>query len=239
MLRAASHLRRAFWAAALLSAVLGGANEPAAAQDAGTITGRVTLFRKKLFGKPEPAAEVRDVVVYVTGFTSAARSGEAAQLDQQGEQFAPRLLPVVAGQEVAFPNRDRIYHNVFSVSPVKSFDLGQYKSSDPPKRTRFERAGLVPVYCNIHPHMIAYVVVLENAAFALAAADGTFAIRGVPPGRHTVHAWTPGAEPVRRELEVAAGGTVKADFELIGGAIPSHKRKDGSEYPRPGTELER
>ncbi len=239
MLRAAPRLRRAFWLAALFCGAFAGATPPAAAQEAGAISGRVTLVRKKLFGKPEPAAEVRDVVVYVTGFTSPARSHTPAQLDQRGEQFAPRLLPVVAGQEVAFPNRDRIYHNVFSVSPVKSFDLGQYKSSDPPKRERFERAGLVPVYCNIHPHMIAYLVVLENSAYALAAPDGTFAIRGVPPGRHTVHAWTPGADPVRREIEVAAGTTASADFELVGGAIPSHKRKDGSEYPRPGSELAR
>jgi hypothetical protein len=97
----------------------------------------------------------------------------------------------------------------------------------------------VPVYCNIHPHMIAYVVVLENAAYALAAPDGRYAIRGVPPGRHSVYAWTPGAEPVRREIEVAAGARASADFELVGGALPTHKRKDGSEYPPPGSEAER
>lgn len=226
-------------ARALLALAIGLASAPAFAQQVGEIEGRVALSRKKLFGKPERVADVRDVVVYVTGFTSAPPTRAPATLDQRGEQFAPRLLPVVAGQEVAFPNRDRIYHNVFSVSPVKSFDLGQYKSSDAPKRERFERAGLVPVYCNIHPHMIAYVVVLENAAYALAAPDGTFTIRGVPPGRHTLHAWTPGAEPVRREIEVAAGVTARADFELTARAIPGHKRKDGTEYPPPGSELER
>jgi plastocyanin len=239
MLRAASRLRRAFCALAVVSLVLAGTSDGALAQGAGAIEGRVELFHKKLFSKPERAAEVRDVVVYVTGFTSAPPRDAPALLDQKGEQFAPRLLPVVAGQEVAFPNRDRIYHNVFSVSPVKSFDLGQYKATDPPKRARFERAGLVPVYCNIHPHMIAYVIVLENAAYALASPDGSFRIHDVPEGRHTVYAWTPGAEPARRELEVTAGGTVSADFELVGGAIPSHKRKDGSDYPAPGSELER
>ena len=196
------------------------------------------LLRKKLFGRPEAEAEVRDVVVYVTGFSG--RAPEAlASLDQRGEQFRPRLLPIVVGQSVEFPNRDRIYHNVFSVSPAHAFDLGQYKSSDPPKRERFERPGLVPVYCNIHPHMIAYVIVLENAAYALAGRDGTYTIAGVPPGKHTLHAWTPGAEPVRREIEVREGGVVNADFELIGGALPSHKRKDGSDYPPPGSEVER
>jgi plastocyanin len=224
---------------ALLALAIGLAAAPAPAQQRGEVEGRVALFRKKLFGKPERVAEVRDVVVYVTGFTSSPAEQRAATLDQRGEQFAPRLLPIVAGQEVAFPNRDRIYHNVFSVSPVKSFDLGQYKSSDAPRRERFERAGLVPVYCNIHPHMIAYVLVLENSAYALAAPDGAFTIRGVPPGRHTIHAWTPGAEPVRREIEVAAGVRARVDFELIAGAIPGHKRKDGTAYPPPGSELER
>lgn len=238
MLRASLRKRRAFAVVACL-ALAAAASAAASAEASGAVEGRVALFRKKLFGKPQRVEDVRDVVVYVTGFASPPPSGARATLDQHGEQFAPRLLPVVAGQEVVFPNRDRIYHNVFSVSPVKSFDLGQYKSSDPPKRERFERAGLVPVYCNIHPHMIAYVVVLENAAYALAAPDGRFAIRGVPPGRHTLHAWTPGAEPARRELEVAAGAIARADFELVVGAIPGHKRKDGSDYPPPGSEAER
>ena len=239
MLRTRRRTRRAAGRAALALIAALCATEPALAQASGSIEGRVSLFRKKLFGKPEAVAEARDVIVYVTGFRAAPPSGARATLDQRGEQFAPRLLPVVAGQEVAFPNRDRVYHNVFSVSPVKSFDLGQYKASDPPKRARFEQPGLVPVYCNIHPHMIAYVVVLENAAYALAGRDGRFAIHGVPPGRHTVHAWTPGAEPVRREIEVAAGARASADFELVGGALPAHKRKDGSDYPPPGSEAER
>jgi plastocyanin len=239
MLRTRLRARRAVAGALLIFLASLGAAEPAFAQDgSGTIEGRVALFRKKLFGKPERAPEVRDVILYVTGFSGAV-SGAGARLDQKDEQFAPRLLPIVAGQEVVFPNRDRIYHNVFSVSPVKSFDLGQYKSSDAPKRERFERPGLVPVYCNIHPHMIAYVIVLENAAYAIAAPDGRYVIRGVPPGRHTVYAWTPGAEPVRRELEIAPGVRAVADFELIFGALPAHKRKDGSDYPPPGSEAER
>jgi plastocyanin len=226
-------------AVAIFLAAFGPAAPARAQPQSGTIEGGIALFRKKLFGKPERAPEVRDVIVYVTGFASEPPGGARAQLDQKDEQFAPRLLPVVAGQEVAFPNRDRIYHNVFSVSPVKSFDLGQYKSSDPPKRERFERPGLVPVYCNIHPHMIAYVVVLENSAYALAAPDGSFTIRGVPTGRHALYAWTPGAEPVRREVEVAPGVAARVDLELVVGALPPHKRKDGSAYPPPGSEAER
>ena len=196
MLRATRRVRRRQgFASAALALALCALPAFAAAQssETGALQGRVALFHKKLFGKPERASEVRDVVVYLTGFTSAPSSAARASLVQQGEQFRPRLLPIVAGQSVEFPNRDRIYHNVFSVSPVNAFDLGQYKSSDPPKREEFARAGLVPVYCNIHPHMIAYVVVLENTAYALAAADGSYAIAGVPPGRHTLRSSPPRA----------------------------------------------
>jgi plastocyanin len=178
------------------------------------------------------------VVVYLTGFTRPAPA-DPAQLVQRGERFRPRILPIVAGQTVSFPNRDRIYHNVFSVSPLHPFDLGQYRGSDPARSVEFEHPGLVPVYCNIHPRMIAYVVVLENDAFAVSDAAGRFRIAGVPPGRHALHAWTPGAERVSRELELRPGEVARLSLELVAGRIPPHKRKDGSDYPRPGFEAER
>src|SRR5262249_57811580 len=98
----------------------------------------------------------------------------------------------VAGQSVSFPNRDRLYHNVFSVSPTLSFDLGQYKSSDPPRSQAFPTPGLVPVYCNIHPDMISYVVVLENRAFAVTGEDAACELR-VRPGKLALNARVPGA----------------------------------------------
>ena len=101
------------------------------------------------------------------------------------------------------------------------------------------RPGLVPVYCNIHPRMIAYVVVLENDAFAVSDAAGRFRIGDVPPGLRAVHAWMPGAERVSRELEVRAGEVARLSLELVAGRIPPHKRQDGSDYPRPGSEVER
>jgi plastocyanin len=219
------------------AAALAGTARPEPA-GTGAVHGTVTVLRKGLFGRADAASDRAGVVVYLTGF---ARPGPHAEvlLDQQDEQFRPRILPIVQGQTVAFPNRDPIYHNVFSVSPVHSFDLGQYKSTDPPRREVFDRAGLVPVYCNIHPHMIAYVVVLENDAFALSDADGRFRIDGAPAGRHVLHAWTPGAERVSREVEVRPGASVEVALELVAGRIPPHTRKDGSDYPRPGYEAER
>jgi plastocyanin len=209
-----------------------------ASSAAASVRGRVELLRKRLFAAPEPAAGASGVLVYLTGFARPAPPA-LALLEQRDEQFHPRILPIVAGQAVSFPNRDRIYHNVFSVSAVHPFDLGQYRSVDPPRREVFERPGLVPVYCNIHPRMISYLVVLENDAFALTGADGRFAIENAPAGRVTLNAWAPGAERVSRELELRAGGALELELSLVAGAIPPHKRKDGSDYPRPGLEAER
>lgn len=215
------------------------ATSPAApAEPVGVIEGEVQVQSESLFGGATPSADRSGVVVYLTGF-SRRPPAETVELVQQGERFRPRILPIVAGQTVSFPNRDRIYHNVFSVSPLHPFDLGQYKGSDPTRSVDFERPGLVPVYCNIHPRMIAYVVVLENDAFALTDAEGRFQIARAPPGRHALQAWAPGAERVSQEVEVRSGEVTRVSLELMAGKIAPHKRKDGSDYPRPGFEAER
>jgi plastocyanin len=202
------------------------------AEPGGSVRGQVVVLRKPLFGGLEPAKDASGVLVYVTGFTSAPPPGEAL-LHQREKRFEPRLLPVVAGQRVRFPNHDEIYHNVFSVSPVQPFDLGQYKASDPPREVAFERAGLVPVYCNIHPQMLSYVVVLENGAFATTGADGSFVIEGVPPGERVVNAWLPGAQRASQTVVVGPGGVAELRLELRQTEkIGPHKRKDGSDYPR-------
>ncbi len=180
-----------------------------------TIRGAVKVMKKGFFGKIGASEDRSGVVVYVTGYEEPPPNEQAA-LAQQNERFAPRILPIVAGQTVSFPNRDRLYHNVFSVSPTLSFDLGQYKSTDPPRAQRFEKPGLVPVYCNIHPQMISYVVVLEK------------------PGKLALNAWMPGAQRVTEALELAPGGEFSAELVLEQTqTIPPHLRKDGTPYPPP------
>jgi plastocyanin len=223
-------------AACLVAGGLGAEAHHAATTGAGrggALAGRVKVFRKQPLLGVREASDHAGALVYVTGFTRSAPA-RPALLEQRGEQFEPRILPIVSGQTVRFPNHDRIYHNVFSVSPVQSFDLGQYKSTDAPRDVRFERSGLVPVFCNIHPQMLSYVVVLENDAFALSAADGSFEIDGLPAGAHTLNAWIPGAQRVSQPIEVMPGETLPVELVLEQTErIAPHKRKDGSDYPKP------
>ena len=206
----------------------------ASADATGRVYGNVQLLRRSFLGALKDNDDKSGVVVYVTGFTRVAPKPDAL-LQQRKERFEPRILPVVQGQTVSFPNHDRIYHNVFSVSPLATFDLGQYKSTDSPRTVTFERAGLVPVYCNIHPQMLSYVVVLENDAYAVTESDGRFAIDGIPSGTDlTLNAWAPGAKRVSQPLRVDTqpGPELQLRVEQTEGIEP-HKRKDGSDYPPP------
>jgi len=197
----------------------------------GKITGTVKVFGKNFIGDLKEKDDMSGVVIYLTGFETKPPK-DVSNLIQQNKAFNPTLLPIVAGQTVSFPNRDGIYHNVFSVSPVKSFDLGQYKSTDPPKDITFDKAGLVPVFCNIHPQMISFVLVLENNAFGETDKEGKYVIPNVPPGRYTINAWKPKTQRMSNEIEVLPGQETVINFELKEvEKMPPHKRKDGSNYP--------
>ncbi|MFQ5687706.1 MAG: hypothetical protein ACE5GV_13710, partial [Candidatus Scalindua sp.] len=126
----------------------------------------------------------------------------------------------------------------FSISPVKSFDLGQYKKNETLKFVTFENPGLVPVYCNIHPEMLTYVVVLENNAYAITDKDGTFQIGNVPPGTYNANAWLPNAKRVSQEIIIQPGqkSEIRLEIKEILKVKP-HKRKDGSEYPTDETSI--
>jgi plastocyanin len=129
------------------------------------------------------------------------------RLAQKDQCFQPRVLPIAVGTTVDFPNLDPIFHNVFSASPIKRFDLGKYPRGHS-KSVTFDRTGLVNVYCDIHSHMEAFVLVLPTHAFTQPAADGTFSLPPVPPGHYTLHVWHPDLHEFRREIEVGDGDLV-------------------------------
>ena len=196
--------------------------------DPGHIAGKVTVRRG------EVAVDASGVVVYVVGFSEPPPTN-AAEIRQHEKRFEPDLLPITAGQTVSFPNGDPFFHNVFSLSPTRKFDLGQYPRGET-KTKQFPNVGVVEVYCNIHPEMAATILVLPNRRFARAAAEGWFRIGGVPPGRWTVYAYSRRAiAPVSASVEVRSGGTTEVQLSLEETRVEvSHTNKFGETYREPG-----
>ncbi len=158
---------------------------------------------------------VTDAVLYLERIEPAADSALAAGADrpvlaQEGQAFVPRVIAVPVGGCVDFPNRDPIYHNVFSLSPARRFDLGRYPRGQS-RTVCFPKAGLVNVYCEIHSNMEAFILVVPNHAFTRPAQDGSFALEGVPPGHYVLHAWHPDLREVVKPVDVPESGDARLE----------------------------
>jgi plastocyanin len=129
------------------------------------------------------------------------RSGKTPDpvLDQRDVQFTPRVLAVQVGTKVRFPNNDRVFHNVFSYHDGTRFDLGLYPVGTV-KQVPFDRPGLSRIFCNIHPEMAAYLMVLDTPFFAVSDRNGRFTIDGLPPGTYPYHAWRAGGSVLNDEI---------------------------------------
>lgn len=173
---------------------------------------RTAAIGAQLAASPDTAAELRRVVVYLDTPGLPARPAKAA-LDQRQRRFEPEVVVVPVGSAVTFPNSDPIFHNVFSLSKAKEFDLGNYKQGET-RTVTFQRAGVVQVNCHLHPNMSAAIVVTPNDWWTQPSATGEFSLPPVPPGRYTLVAWHKSAGVFRRNIEVKAGRTVDVDFEI-------------------------
>jgi plastocyanin len=176
---------------------LPGTTASAARQAENTVTGRVDVSGR-------PAA---DVVVWLDA-PGAPRAVEAARLvlEQRNMQFTPRVMVARVGSTIELPNNDRVFHNVFSFNHGKPFDLGLYPVGAT-KRITLDRPAVNRLYCNIHPHMAAYIVAVDTPYFATSNKAGEFTISGVPAGEFTDHAWR-------------SGGDTLAGTVTIGGNAP-------------------
>ena len=162
------------------------------------------------------ARELRNVVVYLAADSPDARALASAgrgAMTQRSERFEPRVLAVVQGTRVDFPNDDEVYHNVFSLSSTRAFDLGRYPKGDT-KSVLFEKRGVVQVFCHIHSDMSGVVLVLPNRFFAAPDSAGEYSIDGVPAGEYTIVGWHERAKPVSRKIRVVAGETTTINFRL-------------------------
>jgi plastocyanin len=148
-------------------------------------------------------------VVYVEGEFPAPAEQPVAQVLQKDLIFTPSLLPIRRGTRVEFPNMDDTYHNVFSYSPPKRFDLGRFRANERPVPSQmFEETGLVTLRCDIHDHMRALILVLDTPHFVVTGEDGAFKLDGVPPGRHVVKAWIDSRTVLEQSVEVGDDGSV-------------------------------
>jgi len=134
-------------------------------------------------------------------------------VDQINMEIIPHVLAIQVGTTVNFVNSDNIYHNIFSLSPTRKFDLGRYGMGGR-KDITFEKPGEVRVFCDIHPHMNSVVLVLPNRYFAEVYSDGDFAIKNVPEGTYKLHAWHEVFPEVVRSLNVPETGEVEVVFTL-------------------------
>lgn len=152
-------------------------------------------------------------VVYLEGVFPRAAVPPVARVIQENLSFQPALLPVQAGTRVEFPNRDETYHNVFSYSKPKRFDLGRYRPDEKPVPSQvFDTPGLVTLRCDIHEHMRGLVLVLDTPHFVTTDATGRFRLAGLPPGRYVLKAWIDSKVTRERAIELVEGGTLQVDF---------------------------
>jgi plastocyanin/outer membrane murein-binding lipoprotein Lpp len=184
---------------------------------AGIVRGKVTL------PKGEPVS-----YVYVENVSAPPVKDQKHVIEQVGKRFSPPWAVVQRGTTISFPNRDNIYHNVFSLSTGNSFDLGLYSAGESKSHT-FNEPGEVEIYCNIHPQMAASTLVVPNRLFAKVKPDGTFDIGGVPAGKRKIVAWAPGSRLASTWVDVEAGESAQVELKLEPKAS-SHKNKSGQQY---------
>jgi plastocyanin len=155
--------------------------------------------------------------------------GGTVEIKQQDKQFVPRIVAVPAGSRLSFPNLDVVHHNVFSLTPGQTFDLGMSRAGDPVKSKTMNKPGVLEIFCNLHARMSATVLVTPGPLLTRVASDGSFTLENVPVGAHRVSAWAGGQVVKTQALEVGPGGAT-AQFELSAPTETAHTNKLGQPY---------
>ena len=152
-------------------------------------------------------------VVYLDGNFPRAASLPTKEVAQKDLTFIPALLPIAVGTKVEFPNLDDTYHNIFSYSPAKRFDLGRYRAEERPIPTQiFDKSGLVTLRCDIHEHMRGLILVLNTPYFVMTDTSGHFRLEGLPTGHYTLKAWIDSRTTREKPVELKSGQTLHVDF---------------------------
>jgi plastocyanin len=188
---------------------------------------QVTLPAYQLRGAPVKSApqnstsidELNRVVIYLEGPDLKPGTSLHLEMKQHNRQFEPDILMVPIGSTISFPNADPIFHNVFSLSQAKAFDLGYYPLGQS-RTLRFDKAGVTQVYCHLHPNMSAGIVVVPGPWYGQPNAEGNLVFSEVPAGDYRIVAWHKSAGFLGRRIRVPENGSI--DIEL---AIPLLDKK--------------
>ena len=231
-------MRRASLFLALLAVSAGGLAQAPAPPEAGDV--RVTVMVLGPDRHPSPAAQA---IVWIS---EGQRPGSFAppsvhpRIASKSKRFEPRITAVPVGTTIDFPNLDGIFHNVFSVSPGAKFDLGLYRNGASRTMT-FDNPGLVRIYCNIHPQMAAYLMVIDGKIWGQTGPDGTAVLAKVPAGRAVVRAWDEKGGDYQGTVDVTAGKAASLAIELDGSSWREapHTNKYGKKYPPPDDDANR
>jgi plastocyanin len=198
------------------------------ASPTGHIAGRVVLtaavptpltsvaYATRRVERPATASgnELANVVVFVQDAPRAeALVPTRARIAQQDESFSPRVVAITRGSIVEFPNGDPFFHDVFSLSRAATFDLGSYPRGSS-RAWQFSRAGIVKVYCHIHSHMSASILVFDHPFFTIPRSDGTFTIDNLPSGTYRVSAWHERIGENVQPVRIEAGRAAEIQFSL-------------------------
>lgn len=152
-------------------------------------------------------------VVFLAGDFPRPAAPPLTQLIQKELTFVPALLPIQTGTKVEFPNLDDQFHNIFSYSPAKRFDLGRYRPDERPVPSQiFDTPGLVTLRCDIHEHMRGVILVLDTPHFVMTDPAGNFRLTGLPPGRYTLKVWLDSKTTREHAVELTAASTLRVDF---------------------------
>lgn len=208
----------------MLAGTIEAAAQTGRVEGVASISQRLTTVHRRIRVYDEPgttaARAERDqnpfanVVLYLESVpTAGSRSTQAPVMRQKSERFMPHVLPVLAGSTVQFPNDDPIYHNVFSLSRARTFDLGRY-ARGASKSVLFPEPSVIQVFCHIHADMNGYILVLQNPYFVQPDSQGRFVIDGVPPGTYRLVAWHERIRPNGRSVQVTAGTATQVSVSI-------------------------
>jgi plastocyanin len=200
---------------------------------AATVAGRVAFETKR--GQKPVIAETLVWLDAVGAKPAAKKPAAAVTMTTRNKTVLPHVVAVPAGSTISFPNEDPISHNLFSLSPGNTFDLGLYRKGTG-KTQKFDAPGAVNVYCNVHPNMSAVVHVMATPWYGFADANGNFTF-DVPPGRYRLSAWNELGGTASSDIEVGADGKVKGATQLTIDSrnfrAVQHKNKFGQTYKAP------